>query len=276
MRIALVAIVKNEVKGIREWLAYHAQLGFDDIVLYDNISTDGTTEIIEGASAVAPISRVEWPNQEGLSPQVSAYEGFLEHRSEGYDWVAFFDADEFLVLRDGQSLHDVLQRAPEDAGAIGVNWVTFGSSGQQSAEYDSVLETFTLGPRRNALNNRHIKSIVKPKAVSRYHIHRGWLHRGWKYYYPNMEPFRFETDRSRGRSHRIEHSVMHLNHYQIKSREEFEAKISRGRAGVPVGNDRIRKNPELLVERMDRTDARFHDIDLSVLDGETAQLVFAS
>lgn len=271
MRITLVAIAKNEAQGLREWLAYHYQLGFDAITVYDNQSTDATAEILQAAGDVADVTWVPWPDQEGVSPQISAYQDYLEERAAGDDWVAFFDIDEFLVLHAGADLRQHLSQAPEDAGAIGVNWVSFGSSGQCSRDYPHVIETFTYGPKRHHANNYHIKSIVRPSAVRRHHIHRAYLSAG-RYYHPNYQPLRFANSRSRGKSFIIEHSVMQLNHYQIKSLEEYEAKTSRGRAGPQVGRtQRIRDNADKIQHSVDRMDAQYHEIDAGMLAGPRAQ-----
>ena len=271
MRVALVAIAKNEAKGIREWLAYHVELGFDDIVVYDNESTDSTATILDAAAEFAPVRRIEWPSEEGISPQVAAYNDFLQNRASGHDWVAFFDLDEFLVLRGGIALHEHLAKAPADAGALGINWVTFGSSGQRSSDYESVIDTFRYGPKRSVANNYHIKSMVRPEAVRLYHIHRGYLEKG-SYYHPSFEPLKFAPKKKRSKSYRIDHSVMHLNHYQIKSLEEFDNKISRGRAGVKVGEaHQVRKNPQALLFHLDRMEARYNDIDARLLQGKRAQ-----
>ena len=40
-RIALCAIVRNEIRGLVEWLAHYKALGFNDILIYDNASDDG-------------------------------------------------------------------------------------------------------------------------------------------------------------------------------------------------------------------------------------------
>jgi len=40
MRTAIVAIVKNEHRFIKEWVDYHLALGFDDIYIYEDYRSD--------------------------------------------------------------------------------------------------------------------------------------------------------------------------------------------------------------------------------------------
>ena len=50
-RIALCAIVRNEIRGLVEWLAHYKAVGFNDILIYDNASTDGTAVDTRAATA---------------------------------------------------------------------------------------------------------------------------------------------------------------------------------------------------------------------------------
>lgn len=262
MKIALVAIAKDEGKAILEWVAYYLGLGFDDIYLYDNESSDGTVGILRSIKGVAPVHRIFWESVNGRSPQVSAYNSFLENYGEIYDWVAFFDLDEFLVINDGRDIKSILSSYDQDTSAVGVNWLTFGSSGQKARDYESVVSTFNSGPARHSGNNYHIKTILRPSCVERMRIHNCDLRAG-HYKHPNGEFLEFPN--KLGISGRIEHSVFQLNHYQIKSLDEFSEKIARGRAGKRIGDvARVRKNPEKLLAKLDVMDEVY---DTSYFEG---------
>ncbi|MGO4916449.1 glycosyltransferase family 2 protein [Pseudogemmobacter sp. W21_MBD1_M6] len=45
-RTLLVATVKNEGPNILEWVSHHLLAGFDDIVVYQNDSIDGTDDTL--------------------------------------------------------------------------------------------------------------------------------------------------------------------------------------------------------------------------------------
>ena len=45
-RKVLFSAVKNEAPFLLEWIAYHKVIGFDEIVICSNPSTDGTEEIL--------------------------------------------------------------------------------------------------------------------------------------------------------------------------------------------------------------------------------------
>lgn len=43
---SICAIVRNEARYILEWIAYHKAVGIDHFYIYDNQSTDETTDIL--------------------------------------------------------------------------------------------------------------------------------------------------------------------------------------------------------------------------------------
>jgi hypothetical protein len=258
-KVCLVAIAKNEGKFLIEWLAHHLSLGFSEILVYDNESMDDTASILRSASKAFPVERVHWKNKLDASPQVSAYRDFLDHRAAAFDWVAFFDLDEFLVVSPETSLISLLHSYPADVAAIGVNWLTFGSSGVQRSDYQLVRETFRQGPPRDFDNNHHIKTIARPRAVERMAIHHCELREG-RYAAPSG--VELTMSRKKGLSDAIDHTVLQLNHYQVKSREDFQTKIAKGRAGKKIGDPtRIRENAEQLLAKLDKNSCAYDEVD---------------
>src|SRR6188474_819157 len=99
MRTAIVAIFKNECEYVLEWIAYHrAVIGINDFIIADNISDDGTTQLLEALDQAGLIKRIVFPREsESAGPQIPAYNHILEQFKDQYDYFLFIDADEFLV-----------------------------------------------------------------------------------------------------------------------------------------------------------------------------------
>lgn len=145
--IALCGIVKDEIHGIVEWLAHYKALGFTDFLIYDNDSTDGTSDVLRALDEAGELVHLDWPHEVGSRPQRMAYEHAWRHSD--VDWIAFFDADEFLFLRDDPSIDAFLGRFEADVSAIAFNWTVFGSGGQKRYRPAPVIERFTDAlPRR--------------------------------------------------------------------------------------------------------------------------------
>lgn len=221
--VAICCIALNEELYIDEWLDHHLnKLGFNHVYVYDN-SDDF---VLKNKEVDTRIKVIHFP---GPLKQVPAYNHFLENYGKKHDWCAFIDVDEFFVLKKHATIQEYLleeSRGLSAPVAIGVNWVLFGSEGHEKYEPRPVMERFTKGEL-----NHHIKSIVRtrglpsPRQVSFENCHfpkdtsitvhtpNGTTH-AWN------TPFNPDGDTS----------IIQLNHYFCKSREEFEKKIARGRA----------------------------------------------
>ena len=147
MKIALVCIAKNEDDYIQEWVNYNKKLGFDDIFIYQN---DWICQIDE-----PNLIKIEF---NGLNQQTNAYNNFIQNYHNNYDWVAFFDVDEFLVLKKHNNIKEFIMDYDEYS-SIGINWVLFGDNDLNSVDNNyEVLSRFT---KRQSSINPHIKSIIK-------------------------------------------------------------------------------------------------------------------
>lgn len=107
MKTAIIAIAKNEQLYIKEWLDYHLQLGFDKIIVADN----DDTLLLSGFSS----DKVIIEDYTGIEKvQSKAYTELFNKYRNDYDWIAFFDIDEFLVLDGFDSIKGLLSEFDAD------------------------------------------------------------------------------------------------------------------------------------------------------------------
>jgi glycosyltransferase involved in cell wall biosynthesis len=161
-KLGCVAIVKNEERHIAEWLAWQFCLGFDTVLLFDNGSTDDTVQVARSFAPRLDVRVIPWAS---VAPdfQVRAYEHAVRLLDGAFDWLAFFDTDEFLVLDEGLALRPLLAARPE--AAVVVSWAMFGASGHQEKPEGLVTENFLYRAPDDFPPNRHVKSIVRPGRV---------------------------------------------------------------------------------------------------------------
>jgi hypothetical protein len=216
MKTALVCIAKNEDNYIEEWIDYNTKLGFDHIFVYANdweykTNRDNVTVI----------------NMPGAIQQVKAYNHFKKVLSNLFNWAAFFDVDEFLVLNKHKNLKEFLSDY-SDCNAIGINWAIFGNNGHETinGEY-GIIKRFTkranenyLIKQHNIIVNSHIKTIVQLPCSHFQDVHN--IHGNWFNLNKEVKNGPFNTP--------IDWTVAQLNHYITKSTEEFKLKCERGRA----------------------------------------------
>ncbi len=235
MRKALGGIVKDEVQLIVEWLAHCMALGFTDFLIYDNESTDGTTDILRALDGAGEMVHLDWPHAVGQRPQRLAY-GHARRHAE-VDWLACFDADAFLNLREDASIQAFLARFGPDVSAIAVNWVVFGSAGQ--AQFRPVLATerFTDALPGDVFPSHPVKTIGRRARLVGTGIHLVNPD-GGRYVNPSGQDFRF---RRRIAVQSPDTDVAALHHYVIKSMEEYAEKRASGDANTQFHDARREK-----------------------------------
>lgn len=145
LKIAVCAICRNEVDYIEEWLSFYKIAGFDSVYIYDNVSDDGSSELLSALDAAGQVTRIHWPRKEGVPPQRDAYGDFLHRFAHSYDYVLVCDLDEFLVVGEGgvKSLINAAEAKHGEVGAISFPWLMFGSGGAEDKQEGLVIERFT-------------------------------------------------------------------------------------------------------------------------------------
>ena len=159
--LAVVALVLNEGRDLREWIEFHVLQGVERFYVYDDGSTDNTNEVLEPyiERGVAELTR--WADS---GNQIEAIGDAFSRHGDDVRWLAALDPDEFLFCPTGERVVDVLVDF-ESYPAVAVHWNMFGTSNiERRAPNDEVLPIFTrrsddFGPQSA---NRHVKSIVDP------------------------------------------------------------------------------------------------------------------
>lgn len=218
--VAICCIVKDE-EYLPEWVEYHANIGVKQFYVYDNGSTVPASENLKPYidSGLVTVELIQGP-----AKQMIAYGHCLKKYGAQCKWIAFIDADEFIVPKTfSGSLPDFLM-AYERFGGIGINWLVFGSNGHIEKPGRPQIESYTLRTPKSDPRNDHVKSIVQPRYVK--HIPSGPHHFHYVFgkYSVNENFKRFKGPYSPHSSNKIQ-----LNHYWLRSEADFKEKLIRGR-----------------------------------------------
>ena len=233
-------IAKNEALYLIEWVAHYVALGFDEIIIYDDLSTDNTEALLENLNNCGLIKYIKWHGEDGESPQMSAYRHAAQTTKCQY--IAFFDADEFLVLKDFSFVNNFLKQFDNkpNVAAIAFNWRMFGDNGRKKYESRLLRDRFN---KCDKSGNPHLKSFTRLKClefVNNMHICdvNGLI------VHPSGKEIKMSNF---GLSDEIELTHGQVNHYFCKTYEEYVNKKSRGVADVIDGsNEKFSKyNDEL-------------------------------
>lgn len=266
-KLAIAAIFKNEAPYILEWVAYHKMIGINHFYIADNMSTDGTSQILEALHQQGIITRIPFPTLNNVPPQLPAYNEIVKTAREDNicNWLAFIDADEFLFPeRLEHGLNDLYNLMSDDSiGAIAINWASYGSSHYIVPNDDLVINRFIYRSENLHRSNKPYKSIVKLEAFNHSGPtpHAFVIKKSYKFIQTNKE----QINNISGVSDKKCWDVCRLNHYVIKSKSEcINKKMARGRAvtldtakdraktfyNQPQLNSTIEKYPDWFIEQL--------------------------
>jgi hypothetical protein len=240
-RPAIVAIFRNEAPYLLEWLAHHRAVGFSTFYIADNVSDDGTSELLTALQQLGYLRRIPFPTPEGQPPQFAAYEHLLREYAQEEEWVALIDADEFILPlgehRDVPGALAALAQEPT-VGAIALNWACYGSSWRLNHTSGLVTERFFRRSLQGFGPNHHYKTILRRAAFDAVlkNPHHLQLKPGFRYVRMNGEDVIAHEKHGLGLSTDVLWQGLRVNHYLVKSRQEFwDNKSPKGRVSVLGG-----------------------------------------
>lgn len=216
--LGIMAIMKNEGPYLKEWLDYHILVGVEKFYLYDNESTDDTTEILKPYIKRGIVDYTYWP---GKAQQGPAYIDALNKHSDETKYMAIIDLDEFIVPVNHKTVPEYLKTLPKNFAELVIGWIQYGSSGHKTKPDGLVMENF----KKHALKSWGVKSIVNPRLVCdvRVHVH-------------DVAGFIIdENGKKLGRiiqeeNRNITTNKIRINHYVTKSFDEYTARMNQGSA----------------------------------------------
>ncbi|MBW4089489.1 MAG: glycosyltransferase family 92 protein [Proteobacteria bacterium] len=176
-RAVIFACARDETPYIAEWLAYHRAIGFGHVFLYCNDDDPG------------PLFAAVLPFLQGTDPfvtfhhylpqgeQFRMYMDALARYRDAAEWIAFLDIDEFLALRAGGTLDDLLDEVPPNQGCLLLHWLMFGPNGHATPPPGGVPENYTRRAERPWVATKTITRsacIDLSRIDRRIYVWHGW------------------------------------------------------------------------------------------------------
>ncbi len=117
MKLVMTLLARDEADVIDAQLDFHLNAGVDFVIAIDNLSQDGTTEILESYARDGHLHLIREDSEYLRQAEWTTRMGRLAASDFGADWVIHSDADEFWWPR-GESLKDVLTSIPARYGIV--------------------------------------------------------------------------------------------------------------------------------------------------------------
>lgn len=183
IKVALCTIAKKENRYIKYFVQFYKNLGFNHIYFFDN--NEPGDESIEDLQIVKDGIKegfITIINYKEKIPNVvtQSYYDCYEKYNLKYDWIAFLDIDEFLILKpNGTSIQEFLENPRlNDCDNVKFNWRVFTDNDQLDFEDRHPMERFPIETTYK-FENRHVKSIVRGRLnytsyIKNYSPHSIW------------------------------------------------------------------------------------------------------
>lgn len=230
-KICLCVVAKNENLYAREFVEYYKNIGYNNIFIYDNNDINGEhfEEVINDYIKSKFVKIIDFRDRNKIgNPQIDAYRDCYSKNNKLYDWLSFYDMDEFLELNGKYKtiqnfLNDKIFKKCQN---IKVNWLIFRGNKNLYYINKPLRKRFN---NNNALKNTHIKSTVRGHLPTNY----------WKIMRdPHTSLLNITSCSTSGKiiqsnspyNNPPDYLNAKLVHYHYKSFEEYCLKIKRGKA----------------------------------------------
>jgi hypothetical protein len=117
MKLVMTLLARDEADIVDAQLQFHLNAGVDFVIATDNLSQDGTTEILESYERSGQLHLIREQGEYLRQADWITRMGRLAASDFGADWVIHSDADEFWWPR-GDSLKEVLASSPARYGIV--------------------------------------------------------------------------------------------------------------------------------------------------------------
>lgn len=217
--LSLCCIIKNE-RYLEQFIVYHNLLGVEHFYIYDNDSSIPIFNRLDKPYFHKLCTVINFP---GHIQQLNAYNNCIEKYGSETKWLITIDGDEYILPKKDNNIPDFLSKY-EDAHAVGINWIMFGSN-----YHDKIQNGYLIDKYRRCSNtqNEHIKTIFQPKYADKF---------TWNPHHLNMQHRNKYIDAKRNiisKPFNSNHTtdIIQINHYHHKSTEDTHEKHKRGFPG---------------------------------------------
>lgn len=140
---------------INQFIEHHLNLGFDRIVIYDNLSIN---KVEYNDDRVIIINWNKSLHYDDVFHH-DTFNDYIENYSNVNGWTAFIDEDEFINT-NGRNIKDVLKEF-ENYDSLGISWKVFGDRIDEDNKSEKLVDKYLYHMPIEFLANTHIKTICK-------------------------------------------------------------------------------------------------------------------
>ena len=239
LKVCLCTIGKKENLYASEFVEHYKKIGYDKIFIYDNndIGDERFENILNKHISSNFVQIINYRGYRGKrqSPQSDAFIDCYEKNKNNYDWLSFFDFDEFLEINKNKNIKEYLNNKIFKKCAIKINWLMFLDNDLLYYENIPLQKRFTT-PLYHDNANIIIKSTVRGNLKFNYWRSMNNPHSSSNYL-TACNSMGNITNPTTFYSSPFNHEYSYLKHYPTKTIQEYCNKIKKGRADLLIKID---------------------------------------
>jgi len=220
LKVCLCTVGKEENLYVREYVSHYKKYNLDKIFIYDNNEINGEM-FSDSINDYISSGFVEIINIRGkTAPQLKSFQHCFEKNKNKFNWILFYDMDEYIYLKNYKNIKNYLGRNIfKKCEVIQLNMLFHTDNNQLFYENKTLAGRF---PEKKITKNGVLKSIlrtdVKTQIYCPHEINRsliscdgfGMLNTKYKFIINTKKPdFKYN----------------YIDHYSYKSVEEFAKKV---------------------------------------------------
>ena len=216
IKICLCTSGKEENNYIREFVEHYKNYGVDKIFLYDNNDINGEyfESIITDYIKLNFVKIINYRGQR--AKQLKMYQDCYMAHHNNYDWIIFYDIDEYIYLKNYNNIKNFLiQKKFDKCQSIYLNWVIHTDNNLKYYDNRTLSERFPeINKNKNYCNGKTIirgyMEGIKMQTTHKLDMRIGRCD-GFGNLFKSKGIFCVKPD----------FKYYYINHYQFKSIEEF-------------------------------------------------------
>ncbi len=228
LKVCLCTLGKKENKYIREFVEHYRKYGVDKIFLYDNNDIDGERfeEVINDYINEGFVELINWRGES--KALIKIINNCYQNNHDIYDWLIFYEIDEFIYLKTFNNIKDFLsQKAFDKCKSIQLNWVHRSDNNQFNYQNKPLAVRF----REKGENvKQKFNKLAFIKTIIRGHMNNitiSLVHR-LSLKIKGCDGFGKKANLKGILAIKPDYEYFYINHYYGKSVDEFIEKLRRG------------------------------------------------
>ena len=243
LKVCICTLGKEENRYIKEYVEHYKNYGVDKIYLYDNndIEAERFEDVINEYIKTKFVEIIDWRGVKGTSTYYSIMDSCYQTNYDKYDWLIFYEIDEFLYLKEYNNIKTYLANKKFDkCESIQLNWVHMSDNNQLFYEDKPLYIRFTE-TGKNVNKNKYnricfVKTIIKGHLKNINITHNHLLNKNLK----ACDGFGKKSKVNKIENLNPDYEHNFIRHYYSKTVQEFIEKINRG--------DLLRGNNKKIIE----------------------------